>query len=135
MSVRVMAWVWECSSSGGTDRLVLLALADTADDSGVNGSESIPALARKVGVDQRTVQRSIRRLQASRELQVVESPGGQESNQYVVVMRRHRRRPCPETVDDGDTGTDPQAAQAPARRTAPRQNAAPGMSGWRRSGR
>lgn len=90
MSVRVVSWVWEHSTRGGIDRLVLLAIADTADDTGTNVSDSIAALARKVGVDQRTVQRAVRRLKASGELRVVESAGGQASNQYVVVMPTRR---------------------------------------------
>ena len=41
MSVRTMARVWEFSSHAGTDLLMLLALADFADDDG-NAYPAVP---------------------------------------------------------------------------------------------
>jgi hypothetical protein len=34
MSVKVMSWVWDHSRAEGTDRLVLLAIADSAEHDG-----------------------------------------------------------------------------------------------------
>ncbi|MBM0234635.1 helix-turn-helix domain-containing protein [Micromonospora sp. STR1_7] len=63
MSVRVMTWVWDHSPVGGTERLVLLAIADFAADDGSNAWPSLGTLARKARLDERTVRRIIRRLQ------------------------------------------------------------------------
>lgn len=106
MSVKVMTWVWEHSPVGGTERLVLLALADSADDTGANAWPSVATLARKTRVDERTVQRIIRRLEEAGHLVVEATSGGRRSNRYTVVMH------APEPVE-------PAAAD-------PRQDATPG---------
>ncbi|WP_334459079.1 helix-turn-helix domain-containing protein [Micromonospora sp. CPCC 205554] len=87
MSVRVMSWVWDHSPVGGTQRLVLLAIADCADDTGENAWPSVATLARKVRLDERTVQRVIRRLVDGGHLTVSASAGGRASNRYAVIMR------------------------------------------------
>lgn len=61
MTTRAITWVWDHSESRGIDRLVLLALADEASESG-RCSSAVKTLARKAGVDVRTVQRSLQRL-------------------------------------------------------------------------
>jgi thiol-disulfide isomerase/thioredoxin len=86
MSVRVMSWVWDYSPVGGNDRLMLLAIADNADDTGANAWPSIATLARKTRVDERTVQRIIRRLTDGGHLKVEATAGGRRSNRYTVVM-------------------------------------------------
>lgn len=61
MSVRVMSVVWEteCSHS---ERLVLLALADHADDEGSNAYPSTDRLAWKTGYSRRNVQSILKEL-------------------------------------------------------------------------
>jgi len=49
MSVRVMSLIFDRFPLGGTDRLVMLALADYANDEGASIYPSIPNLASKVG--------------------------------------------------------------------------------------
>ncbi len=86
MSVRVMTWVWDHSRAGGSDRLVLLAIADCASD---DGSEAWPAtatLARKTRVDERTVQRCVQRLVELGELEVMWRSGPRGTNRYRVRM-------------------------------------------------
>lgn len=61
MSIRVMSRVWEMDLPA-KDKLVLLALADCANDEGL-AWPSIATLARKCGCDQRTVQRNLRDLE------------------------------------------------------------------------
>ena len=91
MSIRIMTAVWEYSESGGTDRLVLLALADIANDEGVCWP-SIAHVARKCRVSGRTVQRSIRNLEAIDEVVVVRgggsssTAGGTRSNKYRITV-------------------------------------------------
>lgn len=86
MSIRVMTWVWDESRSRGTDRLVLLAIADSASDSGGNAWPAVATLARKAGVDERTVQRSVKRLVKLGELAVEPAAGQHGVNVYRVVM-------------------------------------------------
>lgn len=81
-----MTWVWDNSSAGGTERLVLLAIADCADDTGANAWPSIATLARKTRLDERTVQRVIRRLADAGQLRVEACAGGRGSNRYALVM-------------------------------------------------
>lgn len=93
MSVRVMSWVWDHSQAGGTDRLVLLAIADSADHDGTNAWPSVATIARKCQVSERTVQRSIRALVDLGELRVQAQAGGtgkmrddRRPNLYTVPM-------------------------------------------------
>lgn len=61
MSVRVLSLVWLAYSVGGSDLLALLALADSADDSGrsVAGEEHIAA---KLRVSENKARQILRRL-------------------------------------------------------------------------
>lgn len=88
MSVRVMSWVWEHSRAEGTDRLVLLAIADSAGDDGGNAFPSIETLADKAKVSTRTVQRSIRSLTLLGEVSVTPNAGRHGTNVYQVRMDR-----------------------------------------------
>jgi hypothetical protein len=93
MSVRVMSWVWEHSRAEGTDRLVLLAIADSASDDGNNAWPSISTLADKAKVSPRTVQRSIRALQLLGEITMSPNAGRHGTNVYQVHMVRHADTP------------------------------------------
>lgn len=93
MSVRVMSWVWDHSQAEGTDRLVLLAISDSADHDGSNAWPSVSTIAQKARISERTVQRSIRSLVALGELLVEDQAGGhagvradRRPNRYRVVM-------------------------------------------------
>ena len=57
MSLRVMNWVWEHSTAKGSELLLLLDIADAADDQGRNAFPSISTLAAKTRMSRRTVQR------------------------------------------------------------------------------
>lgn len=88
-----MSWVWDHSKAGGTDRLVLLAIADSADHDGTNAWPSVATIARKCSVSERTVQRAIRSLEALGEIRVEAQAGGtptmtadRRPNLYRVVM-------------------------------------------------
>lgn len=61
MSVRVMALVWDSTLEGSNNRHVMVALADRADETGVCWP-SVNTLARKTGLDRRTVQRVVSRM-------------------------------------------------------------------------
>lgn len=102
MSVKVSAWVWEHSKTGGGDRLLLLAIADCADDDGDNAWPSVATLAHKTQTADRTVQRGIERLEAAGCLQVTRGAGRGGTHRYRVLMTPEAAKPQPtEPFDDG----------------------------------
>jgi DNA-binding transcriptional regulator YhcF (GntR family) len=84
MSIEVMSWVWKKSTATGTDKFVLLAIADNAWDDGSNAWPSVNTISRKTGLSVRTVQRCIQNLHDLGELQTMDRPG--HSNLYRVIM-------------------------------------------------
>lgn len=74
MSIKVMSKVFEWSEAEGTDRLVMLALADFCDDDHVC-FPGIARVAKKCRVSERTVQRSMTNLEATGELERVPGAG------------------------------------------------------------
>lgn len=87
MSFRNVADVFDYSQASGNDRLVLLAIAENANDDAREAWPSIREIARKANIDQRTVQRSIRRLQELGELAVVGVVPGELSPSVPVRYR------------------------------------------------
>jgi DNA-binding MarR family transcriptional regulator len=64
MSVRLMARVFELPASvSPTQRIVLLKLADCANDEGCNAYPSVATLSRAAGVGERAVQKTLRQLE------------------------------------------------------------------------
>jgi hypothetical protein len=63
MSIKIMVWTFEQSPTAGSERLVLLSLADNASDQGYCWP-SLATIARKSSLDRRSVIRLITRLQA-----------------------------------------------------------------------
>ncbi len=57
MSVHVSSAVWLNERIRGTSKLVLLKLADCADDDGRNAYPSVARIARECGIGERSVQR------------------------------------------------------------------------------
>ncbi len=86
-----MAWVFAESEVTGNDRLVLLAIADEADDDGTKAFPSIDRLAEKCRVPSRTVRRCLVRLEEVNALLVTrpEKHGRGHHNVYTVVMPGH----------------------------------------------
>lgn len=82
-----MTWVWEHGRAQGADLLLLLAIADCADDTGRNAWPSTATLARKTRVSDRTVQRMITRLVTAGALEVEPNAGPRGTNRFTVVMR------------------------------------------------
>ncbi|GLL08026.1 hypothetical protein GCM10017581_097860 [Dactylosporangium matsuzakiense] len=114
VSLKAMTWVWDHAQVGGSDLLLLLAIADNADDTGANAWPSIATLARKCRVDERTVQRIIRRLVAAQHLVVETTTGGRRSNRYALAM------PAPDASSTGSptppANRHPAETPPPARR-------------------
>lgn len=102
MSVKVSSWVWEHSKTGGGDRLLLLAIADCADDDGDNAWPSVATLARKTQTADRTVQRGIERLEREGCVEVDRGAGRGGTHRYRVLMdaRAAGQVPPAEPVDN-----------------------------------
>jgi hypothetical protein len=86
VSVKVMTWVWDHSQSRGSDRLVLLAIADCASEDGSNAYPSMAELVRKTGLSERAVQYAVKALVLLGELFVAANGGPRGCNRYRVVM-------------------------------------------------
>ncbi len=131
MSIEVMTAVWKYSKAEGTDLLVMLALADNANEDG-ECWPSIRYIARKCRIDDRTVQRRIRGLETTGEVVVIRgagkasTPGGTRSNKYRIVIHMpreegggisHPRHLCRGWGGTGARGGVAQAPPEPSLRT------------------
>ena len=83
MSVKIMSQVWELESVGATDKLVLLSLADHADDEGIC-YPSIRRLCERTGLKERATQNIIRRLVEAGFLSVQYNAGRRGANLYKI---------------------------------------------------
>lgn len=98
MSVQASTWVWAHSKSEGTARLVMLAVADAANKHGDYSCQSVATIAEMVHASERTVQRSLRELEASGELL---SRGTDRRYRTTIYALAHM-------VAEGDTGVTPE---------------------------
>jgi len=103
MSVRVMSWVWEQSKAEPTDRLVLLAIADCANDAGAEAYPSMATLVKKTGLHERSVQRSVKHLVDIGELSIQPHAGPRGCNRYRIRMTPGSVQP----PNDNTPGTPP----------------------------
>lgn len=87
MSIKVMTRVWEESPSKGSDLLLLLAIADFADDTGVAWPKT-ETLAQKIRMSERQVQRIIRNLVDSGQIIVHKNAGPRGANKYQICHPR-----------------------------------------------
>jgi len=86
MSVKVMARVWAHSQTAGGELLVLLALADFANDAG-ECWPSIPVLARKARLTERQTRRVLTKLEEAGEIRKSQSTGGRNRrNHYFITL-------------------------------------------------
>lgn len=122
MSVKCQTWVWDYSETTGNDRIVLLFVADQADDDGTNSYPSIDRIADKTHLPKRTVMRCVERLERLGAL-VVHRPerrGRGHFNSYEVVMKGDTLTPIVEQEDCSSEGEHVvQKRRAKARKGAP----------------
>ncbi|QND22555.1 hypothetical protein HB774_24085 [Rhizobium leguminosarum bv. viciae] len=89
MSIKVMSIVWSRAPVQGGDLLMLLALADNADENGV-AFPAVPYLASKARMTERNVQLCLRKLQRDGFIQIVPRAGPSGANKYrlnISLMR------------------------------------------------
>jgi len=84
MSIRVVDRVWRYSKASGPALLLLLAIADYANDSGTGAYPGVKTLAKKIRMSTRTVQRLIASLVAEGELWVDYRASAFITNQYAI---------------------------------------------------
>lgn len=84
MSLQAYNAVWQHSTARGTDLLVLLALADFADEKGWS-YPSIDALANKARISQRATQDRLRALAAAGWIRVEMQTGPHGTNRYQIL--------------------------------------------------
>ena len=92
MSVRTMARVWAESQLAGTDLLMLLAIADFADDEG-NAYPAVGTLASKCRMSARNANYILTALQASGELRVLKNEGPKGTNRYRIMLAQLGHEP------------------------------------------
>jgi len=85
MSVRTITRVWEHSKQSSTDLLLLLAMADHADDDGVCWP-GIPRLAAKTRTSERQTIRNVEKLAQSGEIFLSRQCGRGHSNLYFITV-------------------------------------------------
>lgn len=111
--------MWTESTARGTDRLVLLALAEHADETGLCHDLSLRSIADYVRVHRATVARSIKRLEGLREVVAVrhEIRGRGRRHRYLIVMSRDYDDLCSRVNSAPLMFTEPPPARdVPARR-------------------
>ncbi|MGO7177677.1 hypothetical protein ACCS91_27250 [Rhizobium ruizarguesonis] len=107
MSIKVMSIVWSRAPVQGGDLLMLLALADNADDNGV-AFPAVPYLASKARMTERNVQLCLRKLERDGFIQIAHRAGPSGANKYRVNLKLLRDLPdnlAPgKGVEDGEAG-------------------------------
>ena len=81
MSIEIMSAVWRQSQQKGSALLLLLSLADYANEHGVS-YPSVETLAKKVRMSPRNVQILLRKLEADGELIIEAGTGPGGANRY-----------------------------------------------------
>lgn len=92
MSMRMMTQVWERSQHKGSELLLMLAIADNANDQGL-AYPSTKTLAKKTRLSNRQVQRLIRVVTRSRELEVSVGTGPRGCNEYRIHLGGDKMSP------------------------------------------
>lgn len=127
MSVKVMSLVWDSFTTGGTDKLVMLAMADWCNDEGGSLHPSHDAVARKCCISRSQAVRVVRSLVADGWLDVVGNqfggaPGA--TKQYRVNIQKLRETGSASATGSvdatGSTGATPTGSTHAPRRVAPR---------------
>ena len=87
MSIRIQSEVWEHSQHKGGTLLVLLALADNADNDTHLAWPSVADLARRSRMCRRQVQTILRKLESSGEIRTVQGGGYVDGKRKATVYR------------------------------------------------
>lgn len=86
MSVHVISWVLKQSPAEGSDRLVLIVLADHADADGSNAYPAVETIAAEARCSRRTAQAALRRLEDAGAIERAPIKGPRGQHRYTVLM-------------------------------------------------
>jgi hypothetical protein len=121
MSVRVSSWVWQHSSvEHRGDLLVLLVLADHAQDDGTGADPSVATIARKARLSRRGAFLALERLKAERAIEPDQRRGPRGTVSYRVLMPDgvqpvHGAATAPvQSATPGGAVTAPEGVHSPA---------------------
>lgn len=95
MSIKIMSQIFESETLHPTQRLIMLALADHANDQG-ECYPSISRLCRRTGLTRRAMQSNIRKLQDGGFLDIHLNEGRGGANLYIVAATRAGDAPAQE---------------------------------------
>lgn len=116
MSIKVMSAVFELEGMSPTHKLILLCLADHADDAG-RCYPSVSRLVKKSGLSERAVRKNVRELEAAGLLRIEENAGPKGCNVYHVTPAPraplHEMPPAPDAPPPCTTCTPTPAPRAP----------------------
>lgn len=105
-----MDTVFRYSETTGNDRLLMLAIADNADEEHQIAWPSMSTLSRKTKIPLRTLYRCVKRCVASGELSY-EKGNSERSNRYTILLRRpvggSAKMTAPPVVPPGGSGVVP----------------------------
>lgn len=119
MSVRASSRVWAASKRVGTELLMLLAIADFADDEG-NAFPSVATLAKKCRTTPRHANRLLAELRNSGELEIRLNAGEHGQNRYRIVFAAMESTPqTPDTHVTPDSPVSPDLQVSPDLRAIP----------------
>ena len=118
MSIAAMNWVWTLEDLGPTETLLMMALADAADDDGFCWPSQV-VLARKARQTDRNVRRLITRLSRQGLLRVEHrsSTGGRRSNRYWLNVG-YRPGPLGSRQPDNLSGSGRAVGDPPGERSS-----------------
>ena len=103
MSIHAISWVLKHSGATGSERLVLIALADKSEDDGSNCFPSVSTLAVESRCSRRTVQSSLRKLEAAGRI-IAAGKGAKGQTNWTVVMHEGAQDSHPPGGADHDQG-------------------------------
>lgn len=101
MSIKIMNQVWENSKSKGSQLLLLLAIADHADEHGI-AWPGITTLAEKIRMSERQVKRLRQNLVESGELVILREGGGRGNTDLVQVTVKGDKESPKKAQENGD---------------------------------
>lgn len=107
MSIDVMRLVWKHAPFKGGPLLVLLAMADWADDDGGSIFPKVETLAKKARLSVRGAQLALRELEDATVIEKVKEATGRpgRATEYRIVLERVKEvRPCPTGANLGGDG-------------------------------
>lgn len=113
-----MSWVWENSPASGSDLLLLLAIADHADDDGI-AYPGIPKLVAKTRTSRSSVFRAMNRLVESGWLKIAGRGGGRDTNEYHIVMTTQAGPNLTPVPSQSDTHTGVTVTPHPSQNDTP----------------